>query len=64
MVEYAVGLGCITALSMVALGALGLIDSKIIHQMEHAFFPHGSGYPTSPHGQAMTTTTATPWVIN
>jgi hypothetical protein len=62
MVEYAVGLGCVTALGMVALGALGFLDFKILHGMEHAFFPGHSG-PTSPHGTAITNTAAQPWVL-
>jgi hypothetical protein len=66
LVEYAVGLGCITALCMVALGSLGYIDGKILHGMEHAFngFGHGEGGATSPHGSPMVDVAATPWQIN
>jgi hypothetical protein len=34
MVEYAVGLGCVTALCMVALGSLGHISGDIIYSVQ------------------------------
>jgi hypothetical protein len=34
MVEYAVGLGCVTALCMVALGSLGHISGDIIYAVQ------------------------------
>ena len=63
LVEYAIGLGCVTALCMCALGNLGLISGKIMHEMEHAFQPSYSG-PVSRHGNSMTNVSATPWVID
>lgn len=36
MVEYAIGIGCVAALCMVALGSLGHISGEMIHNVEHA----------------------------
>ncbi len=63
MVEYAVGLGCVTALAMVVLSALGFINWRAMHNIEHAFFPHGGSVPTSGHAAPIVGVTATPWVI-
>jgi len=62
MVEYAVGLGCVTALCMCALSFLGFVDWKILHAMQHAFFPgHHAGAPG--HAQPIANTSAQPWQL-
>jgi hypothetical protein len=61
MVEYAVGLGCVTALCMVALGSLGHISGDIIHSVQSTI-NYGGTRPSSPG--RMVSNTATPWVIN
>ncbi len=64
MVEYAIGVGCITALSMAVLGTLGFIDWRLLHNIEHALVPHGSGHATSGHAHAIVEASAQPWVID
>lgn len=61
MVEYALGLGCVAALCMVALGNVGLISSKIIHELEHAV---NYGGTISSHAQPIVSPSAQPWVID
>jgi hypothetical protein len=61
MVEYAIGLGCISALCMVALSSLGHISGDIIFSVQSTI-NYGGGRPTSPG--RMTPTAATPWVID
>lgn len=66
LAEYAIGIGCVAALVMVALSNLGLIGSKMLHKMEHGFngFGHGQGGATSHHAHPIVDVTATPWEIN
>lgn len=61
MVEYALGLGCVAALCMVALGSLGHMNGHMIHEIEEAINYSG---PKSAHPNAMVNVTATPWNIN
>lgn len=61
MVEYALGLGCIAGLCMVALSSLGYICHKILHAQEHAI---NYGGPIGGHAQPMVNVNATPWIIN
>ena len=61
MVEYALGLGCISALCMVALGSLGDISGDMIQGIEQAI---NYGGQTSGHFNPMVKRTATPWNIN
>lgn len=61
MVEYALGLGCVSALCMVALGSLGHMNGHMIHEIEEAI---NYGGPVSQHPVDMVTVTATPWSIN
>jgi len=61
MVEYAVGLGCITALCMVVLGSLGHIAGDIIFSVQSTI-NYGGGRPVSPG--RMVSNTATPWIID
>lgn len=62
LVEYAVGLGCVTALCMCALGFLGFLNYEIIHKIYHAIAPgHGAGGPA--HASAITNSTAQPWIL-
>lgn len=61
MVEYALGLGCVSALCMVALGSLGWICGDMIYNVQNAI-----NYGGTKAGQPgrMVNPTATPWVIN
>ena len=61
MVEYAVGLGCITALCMIVLGSLGHITGDIIYSVQSSI-NYGGGRPQEPG--RMVSNTATPWVID
>lgn len=61
MVEYALGLGCVAALCMVALGNVGLICSKIMHTWEHAV---NYGGQISGHAHPIVNPSAQPWVID
>lgn len=61
LVEYAIGLGCVAALCMVALGSLGHICGDIIFSVQSAI-NYGGTRPTAPG--RMVQTNATPWVID
>lgn len=61
MVEYALGLGCVAALCMVALGSLGHMNGHMIHEIEEAI---NYGGQTSSHPVNMVNVSATPWNIN
>lgn len=61
MVEYALGLGCISALCMVALGSLGDISGDMIQSVEKAI---NYGGQTSGNFQPIVKRNATPWNIN
>lgn len=61
MVEYALGLGCIAGLCMVALGSLGHICGDMIQAVESAI-NYGGSRASSP-GRIINNN-ATPWVIN
>jgi hypothetical protein len=61
MVEYAVGLGCVTALCMISLGSLGHICGDIIQSVQGAI-NYGGGRPANPG--RMVSNSATPWVID
>lgn len=61
MVEYAIGIGCVAALCMVALGSLGNIAGTMILKVCHAInAPHHMHAPK--HGQTINPN-ATPWVL-
>lgn len=61
MVEYALGLGCVAALCMVALGSLGHMNGHMIHEIEEAI---NYGGQTSSHPVNMIKVNSTPWNIN
>ena len=61
MVEYAVGLGCIAAVCMIALGSVGHISGHIVHNIEQAVDYQGQ---TSDHPEETVKLNATPWVLN
>lgn len=61
MVEYALGLGCISALCMVALGSLGDMSGDMIQGIEKAI---NYGGAKSGNFSPMVNRSATPWVIN
>ncbi len=62
MVEYALGLGCVAGLCMVALGALGHISGDMIYSVESAIMPDKGDQAGQP-GQ-MINRAATPWNFN
>lgn len=61
LVEYAIGLGCVSALCMISLGSLGHICGDIIHSVQGAI-NYGGGRPTEPG--RMVSNAATPWAID
>ena len=61
MVEYALGIGCVAALCMVALGALGHVSGHMIHNVEQALNYQGQ---KSVHPEETIRLNATPWVLN
>lgn len=61
MVEYALGLGCVAGLCMVALGSLGHICGDMIQAVEAAI-NYGGSRAGSP-GRVINNS-ATPWVLN
>jgi hypothetical protein len=61
MVEYAIGIGAVSALCMVALGSLGHISGDLIHAVETAI-NYGGSFSPSP-GRTINKT-ATPWIID
>jgi hypothetical protein len=61
MVEYAIGIGAVSACCMVALGSLGHISGDLIHSVEKAI-KYGGSYSTDP-GRSIDNT-ATPWAID
>lgn len=60
MVEYALGLGCVSALCMVALGSLGFICGDMIYNVQNSI---NYGGTTTPQPGRMINPNATPWVI-
>lgn len=61
MVEYAIGIGAVAALCMVALGSLGHICGDMIYNVENAI-NYGGTKSTSP-GRTINPS-ATPWVLD
>lgn len=61
MVEYALGLGCVAALCMVALGSLGHICGDMITAVQEAI---NYGGTKAPDPGRVVNPTATPWVLN
>ncbi len=60
MVEYALGIGCVAALCVVALGSLGHITGDMIWNVEQA--TNYGGTKSSEPGRTIKAT-ATPWVV-
>lgn len=63
MVEYALGLGCVAALCMVALGQLGHISGDMINSVNGAINYNGGSGATTDTGR-MINNSATPWNLN
>jgi hypothetical protein len=61
MVEYAIGIGAVSALCMVALGSLGHISGDMIRAVETSI-NYLDGF--SPDTGRTINRTATPWVLN
>lgn len=59
LVEYALGLGCIAALCMVAISSLGHISGHITANVNNAF---NSASQTA-HPEEMVNLESTPWTI-
>jgi hypothetical protein len=62
MVEYALGLGCVAAVCMVVLGALGHICGDMIFNVQQAVKNSPDTVQSEP--QSPINTAATPWVFN
>ena len=60
MVEYAIGIGCVAALCMVALGSLGHICGDMIFQVQDAINYNGQ---KAQHAGRTINASATPWVL-
>jgi hypothetical protein len=60
MVEYALGIGCVAALCVVALGSLGHISGEMIRNVETA--TNYGGSTSAAVGRTMRVD-ATPWVL-
>ncbi len=58
LVEYAIGIGCIAALCLVALAGLGHLSGHTVHAIEQAFI-YGGGY--SQHPEEIANLSARPW---
>ena len=61
MVEYAIGIGAVSACCMVALGSLGHISGDMIHAVETAI-KYTGGFSSDP-GRTIDQT-KTPWVLD
>lgn len=61
MVEYAIGIGAVAALCMVALGSLGHICGDMIFNVEHAI-NYGGSQSSSPGRTILPN--ATPWELD
>lgn len=62
MVEYAIGIGAVAAVCMVALGSLGHISGKMINKVCHSInAPH---HAHSPDPGRTISVSATPWVLD
>lgn len=61
MVEYALGLGCVAALCMVALGSLGHICGDMVTAVQNAINYGGAKAPDP--GRTINVN-ATPWILN
>ena len=61
MVEYALGLGCVAALIMVALGSVGHICGDMVVGVQNAINYGGTVAPDT--GRTIKPN-ATPWVLN
>ncbi|MGD9682908.1 MAG: Flp family type IVb pilin [Candidatus Obscuribacterales bacterium] len=61
MVEYAIGIGAVAALCMVALGSLGHICGDMIHSVENAI--NYGGTKSADPGRTINPS-ATPWVLD
>jgi len=61
MVEYAIGIGAVAALCMVALGSLGHICGDMIMNVQNAINYNGQ---KAPHAGFTVNPGATPWVLD
>jgi hypothetical protein len=61
MVEYAIGIGAVSACCMVALGSLGHISGDIFQSVQNAI-TYGGARPADPG--RMINNSATPWSID
>ena len=61
MVEYAIGIGAVAALCMVALGSLGHICGHMLFNVEQAI---NYGGTKSSHPHSVVNVSSTPWVLD
>lgn len=61
MVEYAIGIGAVAALCMVALGSLGYLCGDMIHHTQDAI---NYGGAKATHQGRTINPGATPWVLD
>jgi hypothetical protein len=61
MVEYALGIGCVAAVCMIALGSLGHISGHMVHAVEQSI---NYGGQTSEHPEETVKLGATPWKLD
>lgn len=64
MVEYALGIGCVAALCVVALGSLGHIAGDMVWKVEQATNYGGSKSSEPGRTVQVTGDAAKPWVID
>lgn len=60
LVEYAIGIGCVAAVCMIALASTGHISGHIVHAIEEAFIYGGE---KSTHPQEIANLSAQPWIL-
>lgn len=61
MVEYALGIGAVAALCVVALGSLGHMCGDMIYNVQNAI---NYGGTKAPHHGNTINSSATPWVLD
>lgn len=59
MVEYALGIGCVAAVCMIALGSVGHISGHIIKNVNNAV----NSPNQTPHPEETVNLAATPWIL-
>jgi hypothetical protein len=63
LVEYALGIGCVTAVCMLALGFLGHISGDIFQNVSNAINYQATDVTRPADQQPIVNTAAKPWVL-